>query len=93
MKQVSRKVSDGCIAGDDELEVEVLRIAVLRETWQCLAEDDSPSCVADPSQVLPEVRLNRLPHACHCMQVKTWASKWTKPVRRSVKTPQVRSLK
>ncbi|KAK9909661.1 hypothetical protein WJX75_005765 [Coccomyxa subellipsoidea] len=41
--------------GDDELEVEVLRIAVLRETWQCLAEDDSPACVADPSQVLPEV--------------------------------------
>ncbi len=37
------------------MEVEVLRIAVLREGWQCLADDDSPSCVADPSQVLPEV--------------------------------------
>ncbi|EIE22064.1 hypothetical protein COCSUDRAFT_66811 [Coccomyxa subellipsoidea C-169] len=41
--------------GEKELEVEVLRIAVLREAWQCLAEDDSPACVADPSQVLPEV--------------------------------------
>ena len=34
----------------------MLRIAVLREGWQCLADDDSPACVADPSQVLPEVR-------------------------------------
>ncbi|CAL8461581.1 g1112 [Coccomyxa elongata] len=41
--------------GEEEVEVEVLRIAVLREGWQCLADDDSPACVADPSQVLPEV--------------------------------------
>ncbi len=47
------------MTGEKELEVEVLRIAVLREAWQCLAEDDSPACVADPSQVLAEVRLNR----------------------------------
>ena len=93
MKQVSRKVTDGCTAGDDELEVEVLRIAVLRETWQCLAEDDSPACVADPSQVLLEVRLNRLSHACHCMQAKTWASKRTKPGRRSANMLQVHSIK
>jgi hypothetical protein len=35
--------------GEGEVEVEVLRIAVVRETWQCLAEDESPSCVADTS--------------------------------------------
>lgn len=41
--------------GEEELEVEVLRIAMLRENWQCLAEDESPSCVADPSEILPEL--------------------------------------
>ena len=35
--------------------MDVLRIALLREQWQCLAEDDSPACVADVSQVLPEL--------------------------------------
>ncbi len=38
-----------------EIEVEVLRIAMLRENWQCLAEDESPSCVADTSEILPEL--------------------------------------
>ena len=41
--------------GEEELEVEVLRIAMLRENWQCLAEDESPSCVADTSEILPEL--------------------------------------
>lgn len=35
--------------------MEVLRIAMLRENWQCLAEDESPSCVADTSEVLSEL--------------------------------------
>ncbi|CAL5219058.1 g818 [Coccomyxa viridis] len=43
------------LPGEEELEVEVLRIAMLRENWQCLAEDESPSCVADPSEILPEL--------------------------------------
>lgn len=38
------------------MEVEVLRLAVLRESWQCLAEDESPSCVADTSENPPQVR-------------------------------------
>ncbi len=37
------------------MEVDVLRIALLRENWQCLAEDESPSCVADTSEILPEL--------------------------------------
>ena len=35
--------------------MEVLRIAMHRESWQCLAEDESPKCVADTSQILPEL--------------------------------------
>lgn len=31
------------------MEVDVLRIALLKESWQCLADDESPSCVADPA--------------------------------------------
>ena len=35
--------------------MDVLRIAMHRESWQCLAEDESPKCVADTSQILPEL--------------------------------------
>ena len=35
--------------------MDVLRIALLRENWQCLADDESPSCVADTSEILPEL--------------------------------------
>ena len=65
MRQVSRwhgwklifahVLRDRLRVGEDELEVEVLRIAMLRENWQCLAEDESPVCVADTSEVLPEL--------------------------------------
>ncbi len=52
----SKHVPRDCLhAGEEELEVEVLRIAMLRENWQCLAEDESPSCVADTSEILPEL--------------------------------------
>lgn len=31
--------------GESELDIEVLRVALFRESWQCLAEADAEACI------------------------------------------------
>ncbi|CAK0747075.1 hypothetical protein CVIRNUC_001740 [Coccomyxa viridis] len=56
--------------GVEEFEVDVLRIAMHRESWQCLAEDESPKCVADTSQILPE--LSKAPRPAAAKMAGPW---------------------
>ena len=41
-----------------------------RENWQCLAEDESPTCVADPSPILPE--LSKAPRPAAAKMAGPW---------------------
>lgn len=46
--------------GESELDIEVLRVALFREGWQCLAEADAEACILpEPGRGAPDARAGR----------------------------------